>query len=324
MTGLLQKFRLRSITRTLLGRHTVVGIDIGSSQLKVVELDLSAGQPLVARTLVAPTPPGSVGEREVDTPEAVGDVLRTLLDSAGIRTRLAAVALPLRSVVTRRVTLRARGRRALDEAIEREIDGLELATNVDWSIDWSHIDESSATGNHNILLVAAPTALARSYAACVRAADLLPCVVDVDAIVLQQLLRTQVLAPQRVIALVDMGAGHCCVNIVRNGVSAFHGSLDRPAEPPVTGAESWVVDIVEDLHHMLSFFWLGAGEDAIDEVWLSGGAAHRPEMRAQIETRLRARTKVIESAAEQGASPADFGPEYALALALALRGSDYV
>lgn len=110
--------------RTRLPRlaHRVVGVDIGSERLKLVELTRSRSGPLLSAAVLAPTPSSAVsGDGEVD-PEVLGPELRRLLDGHGFQARRAWLAMPAAAVVLRSLAFPALEEQELREVIRWETE----------------------------------------------------------------------------------------------------------------------------------------------------------------------------------------------------------
>ena len=85
----------------------LVGIDISSSAVKLLELSKSGSRYRVESYAVEPLPPNSVVEKNITDVEAVGEAIRRAVKRSGTRTRHAAVAIAGSSVITKIVPMPA-------------------------------------------------------------------------------------------------------------------------------------------------------------------------------------------------------------------------
>jgi type IV pilus assembly protein PilM len=83
----------------------VVGLDISSSAVKLLELSRQGNRYRVESYAVEPLPPNSVVEKNITDVEAVGEAVRRAIKRAGARTRGAAVAVAGSSVITKVVPM---------------------------------------------------------------------------------------------------------------------------------------------------------------------------------------------------------------------------
>lgn len=322
--------RISAAARTFRGRHRCVGVDLGSAYLKLVAVERNPSQWRCCFAASVPTPPGCIASGAVADPGAVAEVLRGLVTKAGLRRQAAVVGLPLAVTTCRRIAIPAGGRRALERAARAAMDRWELDPQRSWTIDWSLLAAGPSAAEAAVLLVAAPTEVVLDYVDCVRAAGLMPIAVDVDAFVLERLARG---AGVRTGAVLDLGAAHCGVNVLRGGHSTLHASIEhggriaagdsRLHPPQALAAAAPDAGAIADVRQLIESVKYEAGDEVLDELWLTGGGAAASEVVDGLLAGLDARVRVIEPGAwmamEQGAR----GPQFGVATGLALRGSGY-
>ena len=83
----------------------VIGLDISSTAVKLLELSKNGHRFKVECYAVEPLPPNSVVEKSISDAEAVGQALKRALKRAGSRGRYAAVAVSGSSVITKVITM---------------------------------------------------------------------------------------------------------------------------------------------------------------------------------------------------------------------------
>src|SRR5260221_10621880 len=97
----------------LFGRKkSLLGLDVGSSAVKAVELT-RVGQSLVTT---------GMGKAEVEGPEAIGEAINKALRDAGIKTKRVVSAVSGRSVIQRQVQMMTIADNELKQAMEYEAD----------------------------------------------------------------------------------------------------------------------------------------------------------------------------------------------------------
>ena len=223
--------RMHVLSRFRRRRASLVGVDIGSSAVKAVELTRCAGGEMVARAGVRPVPPASIVEGAIVARAGVADAVRGLLEATGIRGREVALSLPGSAVVAREITM-------------PRMDPAELAGSIAWeaerhipyelqdvNLDYQVVDRGDDTGRSpamTVLLAAAKKATIAEYAATIAEAGCVPAVVDVAAFALQNAYAMDGgPADGRSVALLDAGASTTNINIVRSGRSVL--TRDIPA-----------------------------------------------------------------------------------------------
>ncbi len=209
----------------------LVGLDIGSSAVKVVEVVRRADGG-VAFAGWSATPTDTIVDGAIENPEAVAGAIRQAFASAGIRTRRVAVALPASAVIVKRITLPPTPEARLDEAIT-----LAAARALPFDPDDIHLDyhrigvgARSADDPIDVMLVAARRETVARYLGVTVEAGCTPSVVDVGTFALQNAFEWTnggkgVVAadgcPDATVALIEVGASATTVSIVRDGVSLF-------------------------------------------------------------------------------------------------------
>lgn len=86
----------------------LVGVDISTSGVKVVELETGGRAPFrLERYAIEPLERGALVDGQVEQPEAVAEALTRALRRSGTKARHAAIALPASAVITKRIVLPA-------------------------------------------------------------------------------------------------------------------------------------------------------------------------------------------------------------------------
>ena len=91
-----------SMSRFLSPKIEAVGLEVGTSALKVVELR-GGDPPALATLAVRPMPPGLIQEDQVVDPQALADEIKALFDEAGIGKRFTVTAVSNRQAITRNI-----------------------------------------------------------------------------------------------------------------------------------------------------------------------------------------------------------------------------
>ena len=90
------------------GPQPLLGIDISSSSVKLVELSAGAKTGLrIERYAIEPIEQGAVVDGNIENPEKVSDAIIRAVKRSGARSRSAALALPSSAVISKRIMLPA-------------------------------------------------------------------------------------------------------------------------------------------------------------------------------------------------------------------------
>ena len=140
----------------LFGRkRSVIGLDIGSGFVKVVEVDHSGDQPEVTRVVVRPLAQDAIVEGEVMDPGLVADTLRALFAESGLKTGEVVTAVGGHDVIVKKIKMDR-----MKEAEAREVIRWEAEQYVPFDIksvelDFQILDPNDDGMQMEFLLVAA-------------------------------------------------------------------------------------------------------------------------------------------------------------------------
>ena len=288
---------------------SVVGLDIGSSAVKAVELK-SAGKGFKVLAYGNESiPPDSIVDGAIIDGGVVSDALRRLFDDRGIKTKEVAASLSGNAVIVKKITLPLMTEAELSESIYWEAEQYIPFDVQDVDLDYQIIeggDSANTRGTMEVLLVAAKKEKIADYTGVILQAGRVPVVVDVDAFALQNAYEMNYgTQPDQVVVLVNAGASAININILSGSRSVFtrdisvggnaytealQKELNLPFESadllkkgaPVQGATyedaQPVLRAVSDnlmleVQKTFDFFKATASSDRIDRIMLSGGGA---------------------------------------------------
>lgn len=202
----------------------LIGLDMGSSAIKMVEIKDTKQGYFLSRFGLAPLPPDAVVEGDVVDRGAVVAAIRKLQGDLGIRTKDVASCVSSKSVIIKKISLPAMSEYELEEQIPFEAEQ-HVPFNIDEVyLDYQPLETASLESDQmDVLLVAAKKDFVEQHRDVLKAAGLNCGVVDVDVFALENIYEVNYpLSEEDVIALVDLGAGMMKVNILVTGVTAFN------------------------------------------------------------------------------------------------------
>jgi type IV pilus assembly protein PilM len=292
-------------------KKSVVGLDIGSSFVKAVELT-EVGDRLCIT---------GFGCEPVASKDALADTVAETFKRAGIKTKRVVTAVSGRSVIVRYINMVSMSDDDLKSALRFEADKYIPFELDEVILDCAKLEEFDQGQNGNkemkVLLVAVKRALIDEHIELIQRLGLLPTVVDVDsfaignAFELNSLNSPRVDDEEKVIALVDVGATKTNINILKGSTSYFSRevylagndfteSISRRLGIDVTEAhqikvqpegrmeevEECVLPALEDLGneiHLSFDFFENQFDKEVDEVFISGGSALIPGLKSTFE-----------------------------------------
>ena len=165
---------------------SLLGVDIGSAAVKLVELSGSAETPRVQACAIEPLPAHNISDADADG--AIGDAIRRAWRRSGATTRRAAAAVPCSAAIAKTI--------ALDAALsDREME-LEVAVEAErllpfgedeLALDFEPLNLNAADPSlTDVLVVACRQDQIAARETALRQASLKPALVDVETYCLQR------------------------------------------------------------------------------------------------------------------------------------------
>ncbi len=205
----------------------VVGIDISSSSVKVLELSRSGSRYRVESYAVAPLPPDAVVEKNIADVEVVGEAIRRAHARSKSKQTNAAVAVAGSAVITKVVEAPAGlSDDAMESNITMEADQYIPYPLDEIALDFEVIGESESGAEQvEVLLAACRQESVDSRTEALELAGLTPKVVDVEAFAMErsfELIAEQLDCDENsVVAIVDIGATITTLSVIVGGETIY-------------------------------------------------------------------------------------------------------
>jgi type IV pilus assembly protein PilM len=201
-----------------------MGLDIGSSSVKAVEISLKGQDKGFELTGlgVAPMPPESIVQGAFLNSTAIVDAIREAVSMGRINTRNVVAGVAGLSVIVKKVSLPIMTREDLAGQIQWEAEQYIPFDVNEVNLDFQILETREADGQMEVLLVAAKRDLIDDYVQVISEAGLKPVAIDVAAFAVENANElNHDVEPEGVIALVNVGAQVVNINVIQDGVPAF-------------------------------------------------------------------------------------------------------
>lgn len=208
----------------VLREKSVVGLDIGSSCVKALELRVRSREKGFEMTRVglAKMPPESIVQGAFLNSGAIVDAIRQAITQGGIKNRDVISAVSGHAVIVKRVNLPAMTREEMEEQIQWEAEQYIPFDVNEVNIDFQILGDGNSEGEMDVLLVAAKKDLIDDYVHVIREAGLNPVGIDVASFAVENA-RTLNYSkePDEAVAMVNVGAQIVNINVMEGGAPAF-------------------------------------------------------------------------------------------------------
>ena len=206
------------------GKKSILGLDVGSGAVKAVEIDVKdkdKGFEVVGLG-VSSMPHEAIVQGAFLNASAIVDAIQEAVDTSGIKTRDAVVAVSGHSVIVKRVSLPRMSAEELESQIQWEAEQYIPFDVNEVNLEFQILETSEDPAQMDVLLVAAKKDLIDDYVQVMSEAGLNPVAVDVASFALANTFEiNQEGAPEGVVALVNIGAHAVNINVLQDGVPAF-------------------------------------------------------------------------------------------------------
>src|SRR5436190_4533775 len=203
----------------------VVGLDIGSSAVKAVELKPAGKGFKVTAFAIEPVPPDSIVDGAIIDGTAVADAIRRLFENKAFKVKEVVASLSGNAVIVKKINLPVMTEAELAESIYWEAEQYIPFDIQDVNLDYQILDPGTgpgAGGTMDVLLVAAKKEKIADYTGVISQAGRVPVIVDVDAFALQNAYEVNYgLDPEAVVVLLNAGASAININILTGDQSLF-------------------------------------------------------------------------------------------------------
>ncbi len=200
----------------------VVGLDIGSFAVKLVELKERKGEFQLQRMGIEPLSPEAIVDGSIMDSSLVVEAIQKLANETAVKSSNFATSLSGHSVIIKKIELAAMAADELAESIQWEAEQYIPFDINDVRLDYVLLSDPEASDQMEVLLVAVKRDKVNDYVSVISQAGRVPALVDVDAFAVQNAYELNYdLDPMKVVALVNMGSSVTNINILARGTSVF-------------------------------------------------------------------------------------------------------
>ncbi len=309
---------------------SLVGLDIGSSAVKAVELRPSGKGYKVTAFGSEGVPPDSIVDGAIIDAAAVADAIRRLFEGRKIQTKDVAASLSGNAVIVKKITLPVMTEAELAESIYWEAEQYIPFDIQDVNLDYQILDPGDTANGKatmDVLLVAAKKEKIADYTGVISQAGRTAVVVDVDAFALQNAFEVNYgIEPGQVVVLLNAGASATNINILQGdqsvftrdisiGGNAYTEALQKELNLPFEQADQLkrgeAVDgvtfedarpvlravtenVMLEIQKTFDFFKATAASDRIDRIVVSGGASRAEGFLEMLTERFEAPVELFD------------------------------
>lgn len=307
-------------------KSPLLGIDIGSTGIKLIELAQTSGRSDFLYRLesyaIEPLPANAVLEKKIAEVEMVGEAIQKAVAKSGTKAKNAAVAVSGSAVITKVISLPAGQSDAEIEAqIQLEADQYIPYDLEEVNLDFDVIGPSESNADQiDVLLAASKSENIDERVSALEIAGLTATIVDVEAYAMENACALLLDEEgednaEQTVAVVDIGLAATTLQVLHDGHTVYlreqnFGSqqlleevqrryalprkqaIDQiidgglPEKYPIEVLSPYKEALAQQINRALQFFYSSSSFNRVDKIILVGGAASIRSIDELIEERL--------------------------------------
>jgi len=326
-------------------KKDIVGVDIGSSSVKVVRLRESRGAYHLVNAGVMPQEPDAIVDNMIMDSTSIVATVKNLMSGMKIKSKRVATSISGHSVIIRKILLPIMTEEELEASIQWEAEQYIPFEVSEVNIDFQILGPDEKDPSHmGVMLVAAKKDYVDDFVSILTEAGLEPVVMDIDCFAVENMFGVNYgFFENEIVALVDLGASTIRVNVLKGDVSVFTRDIQaggnllseelqkrlgisrEEAEKAKMGyrdiedidpeaidevLQDAVENLVQELQRSLDFFSATSTDDKVRKIFLSGGVSNSQLVCETLEERLGVAVEVLDPLRNVVVNEKEFDPEY--------------
>ena len=311
------------------GNAPLVGIDISTSSVRLVELTQGKGEIRLERYAAEPLPRGAVVDGNIENMDQVVEAVRRVWKKSGTRAKLAALGMPPASVITKKIILPAG---MSEDQLEVQVES-EASQYIPFALDEVSLDfdvigpAANSPEDIEVMLAASRREKVEDRVAIAEASGLKATVMDIESYAARAALdRVTAQLPEagagQVVALFQIGAQVTHISVMLDGVTVYereqpfggnaltqdivrsYGMAFDEAEsrkksgdlPDNYGADllaPFLESAALEVTRAIQFFYTSTPYTKVDQLFLAGGCALLPGLLELVASRTKISSAVI-------------------------------
>jgi type IV pilus assembly protein PilM len=320
------------------GSRRLLGVDISSSAVKLLELSRNGDKYRVESYAVMPLPVQSVVEKNIAEVDAVGEILKAVYARSKSKVKWAAVAVPGSAVITKILHMpKGMNENALETQISLEADQYIPYPLDEVALDFEVLGELDDNPEEiEVMLVACRRDNIDTRVEALNIAGIEPKVIDVELYAIERsydLISQQIGVDENtVVAIVDVGASMTSLTVIvagetiytrdqifggrqlteeiqrRFGLTMEEAGLAKKQGGLSDDYDSEVLApfreaVIQQVSRSLQFFYSASQYSSVDIILLAGGVAAMQGLAELVEERVEVSTVIANPFASMSVAP---------------------
>ncbi len=294
----------------------VVGLDIGSSSIKAIELRRVRGEIQVVNVGVEPLASDIVVDSMIVDSGSVASSITKIFGDHGIKSKQVATSVSGHSVIVKKISMASMPEEEIEAAVRNEAQQHIPFEMSDVNLDYQVLSGEEGGSQMDVLLVAVKKDKILNYTNALQLAGKQPVIVDIDAFALLNCYEfNYVPTSNSTVVLLNLGASVMNINIVKGttplftrdvsvGGNQYTDALQKELDLSFDDAESLKLGhrvgtvsedaktpilqqvtelIVLEIQKTFDFFRASASGEHIERIYMAGGSSQIPGLIEELQ-----------------------------------------
>lgn len=309
------------------GGKKIVAVDIGTSSIKLAEMDGGRKGWTLKKFGVVTLSPGWVKDGEILEPQSVAEALKTLVSSVKCKRKNVATGIFGNGVIVKRISMAPIEENLIAEAIKWEAEQYIPFDISEAAIDYHIIgkENRNPADNLDIILVGAKQEFVFRFIETIESANLKCSILDVSGFALANCFEANYGKPEGMTAILNIGAGITNLVIVEKGEVIFSrdsmvggstytnelhkamgvsipeaeslkisASVGQEVPPEVNSVISSTTEqVVDEIRNAFEFFIATGGGGRVNRIYVTGGSIFIPKLVEEISSAIGVAFEVL-------------------------------
>lgn len=326
-------------------KKSVAGLDVGSSSVKVVELDGKMNNLTLINLGFENLPDETVVDGQIMELNAVAETIQIVCNDSSVKAPKVVTGVSGHSVIIKNIVLPAMSREELEESIDWHAEEHIPYDLSEVSLDY-HVTEEDVDST-NVMIAACKKERLNNIKQAIQLSGKQPVVIDVDTFALQNCYEVNYQPdPDSVVTLLNIGASTMNVNIVKGNQSLFtrdmtiggsqftdilqknlgfsysqaeavkRGVPEAMESVDATAIEPLISNVTEmvamEIQKTFDFYRATSDNDDIkvEKILISGGGSKMAGLREELSKKLEMPVEVLDPFRQINVDPNKFDPDY--------------
>lgn len=283
----------------------VIGLDLGSSSIKIAELSVSGGVAELENFATVQTPQQAINNGEITDPFIIGEAIKTLHKEQKFSRKRACIGMWGNSAIVKKITIPKRDPKELKEQIKFEAQQYLPFEISQVTLEHHILPFATSPDTMDILIIAAQNEFITKYVEVAAFADLNCQIIDISSLALSNIFEFNYGKIPEPVALFNFGANSTQFMVVMQGevlfvrdipVGGFHFTNEISKNMGVTLEEAEVLKlnqdqtrevpedtrtfmnlaldyVTEEVRNSIDFYSASGGDLQITKAYYTGGAS---------------------------------------------------